>query len=253
VRQFSFFARLGAKNTSDLPHAKLKPEHCPFINALAMNRHTHHLDPAHDLNLMARAEFPWLDSKSVELLALYISDLLIWNAKINLVGKQDWNSAYHYLIKDSLYLAGLLSRLDHPSDPLSLDLGAGAGLPGIPLRLVWTSGKYYLVEPRQKRGLFLHHAVRTLALPRTHVRTCRAEDLQEPPADLILSRAMCPWPQLLSLARPLLSDQGRVVVFSNQTWNPDYTCPQGWTFQFQEGYPVTDREQRYFWVFSPMT
>ena len=218
-----------------------------------MNRHTHDLVPTQQLIRITRAEFPWLDSTSLELLALYISELLIWNAKINLVGKQDWNSAYHHLIKDSLYLAGLLSRLDLPQDPLSLDLGAGAGLPGIPLRLVWTSGEYYLVEPRQKRGLFLHHAVRTLALPRTHVRICRAEVLQIPPADLILSRAMCPWPQLLSLARTLLSDQGRVVVFSNQTWNSDHICPQGWALHFQEGYPVTNREHRYFWVFSPMT
>lgn len=218
-----------------------------------MCRHTHHLVPIKKLDRLVRSEFSWLNSTSLELLAFYISELLTWNAKINLVGKQDWSSAYHYLMKDSLYLAGLLSRLDLPPVPLSLDLGAGAGLPGIPLRITWTSGEYYLVEPRQKRGLFLHHAVRTLALPRTYVRICRAEDLQDPPADLILSRAMCPWPQLLSLARPLLSDQGRVVVFSNQAWNPDHTCPQGWALHHQEGYPVTDREQRYFWVFSPMT
>ncbi|MDZ7762566.1 MAG: RsmG family class I SAM-dependent methyltransferase [Desulfovermiculus sp.] len=209
--------------------------------------------PTPELGRMARSEFPWLQSASLELLSLYISELLTWNKKINLVGKQNWESTYSYLVKDSLYLAELLSRLDLPPAPLSLDLGAGAGLPGIPLRIVWTAGEYYLVEPRQKRGLFLHHAVRTMSLPRTYVRICRAQEVHDHPADLILSRAMCPWPDLLSLARPMLSGQGRVVVFSNQVWNPAHTCPEGWAFLRQESYQAGNLEQRYFWVFSPMT
>ena len=209
--------------------------------------------PAQELNRIARPEFPWLDTKSLQLMALFISELLAWNTKINLIGKQDWLSAYRFLIKDSLYLAELLPQLDMPQDPLALDLGAGAGLPGIPLRIVWPIGEYLLVEPRQKRGLFLHHAVRTLSLPRTYVRICRTQDLDQQPANLILSRAMCPWTELLSLVQPMLSPQGRVVIFSNQSWNPDQSCPCGWNFDREMKYPVGPDWQRYFWVFSPMT
>ncbi|MFO7802138.1 MAG: RsmG family class I SAM-dependent methyltransferase [Desulfovermiculus sp.] len=209
--------------------------------------------PVEELSRIARPEFPWLDTKSLQLMALYISELLAWNTKINLIGKQDWQSAYQLLIKDSLYLAQLLPQLDLPQDPLGLDLGAGAGLPGIPLRIVWPPGEYLLVEPRQKRGLFLHHTVRTLSLPRTYVRICRTQDLDQPPASLILSRAMCPWTQLLPLVQPMLSPQGRVVIFSNQSWNPGQNCPCGWKFHREMKYPVGPNGQRYFWVFSPIT
>lgn len=211
------------------------------------------LVPVQDLNRIARTDFPWLDTLSLELLARYISELLTWNKKINLIGKQDWSSAYQFLIKDSLHLPALLTQLDLPKHPLTLDLGTGAGLPGIPLRIAWPTGEYLLVEPRKKRALFLHHAVRTLSLQRTYVRTCRTEDLHEPPADLILSRAMCSWLDLLPLVRPLLSTQGFVVIFSNQYWDPGQACPAGWRLQQERAYPIKPDLDRYFWVFSPMT
>ncbi|MFP4259295.1 MAG: 16S rRNA (guanine(527)-N(7))-methyltransferase RsmG [Desulfovermiculus sp.] len=212
-----------------------------------------HPVPIKELSRIAGLEFPWLEASSLQLLAQYISELLIWNRKTNLIGKQDWASAYHFLIKDSLYLAGLLTRLDLPAQPLTLDLGAGAGLPGIPLRIVWPAGEYVLVEPRQKRALFLHHAVRLSSLLRTRVRMCRAEELREHPADLIISRAMCPWTELLDLAGPLLSSQGRVVIFSNQAWDAVPNCPDGWELCLEESYPAGDQVYRYFWVFSPIT
>jgi 16S rRNA (guanine527-N7)-methyltransferase len=209
--------------------------------------------PSKEFSRIVRLEFPWLDAPSLRQLAQYISELLIWNKKINLIGKQDWISAYQSLIKDSLYLARLLTRLDLPAHPLTLDLGAGAGLPGIPLRIVWPAGEYVLVEPRQKRALFLHHAVRMTSLLRTRVCTRRAEELHEDPADLIVSRAMCPWHELLDLAGPLISSQGCVVIFSNQPWDPATNCPVGWKLFLEEGYPAGDNWERYFWVFSPIT
>lgn len=209
--------------------------------------------PVKELSRMAAADFPWLNSSAASQLARYISELLTWNAKINLIGKQDWLSAYRFLVQDSLHLAELLHRLDLPEHPLSLDLGAGAGLPGIPLRIVWPPGECLLVEPRQKRSLFLHHAVRTLDLQRTHVRTCRVGDLDPTSADLILSRAMCPWDELLPKVRPLLAPNGRVIVFSNQSWGPERICPPGWRMQEEVPYPVQPDLIRYFWVFSPIT
>lgn len=209
--------------------------------------------PSKELSRIARPEFPWLDASSLQLLAQYISELLTWNKKTNLIGKQDWASAYQFLIKDSLYLARLLSRLDLPAQPLTLDLGAGAGLPGIPLRIVWPAGEYVLVEPRQKRALFLHHAVRLSSLLRTRVCMCRVEELREQPADLIISRAMCPWAELLDLASPLLSSQGRVVVFSNHVWEPTRNRLDGWKLSLEESYPAGNNGYRYFWVFSPIS
>ncbi len=218
-----------------------------------MPRQSPHKVPRHELYRLLKSEFPWINTRSSEQLVTYIAELLNWNAKINLIGKQDWSSTYRFLIRDSLYLKTLLDQLPFPRDPLTLDLGAGAGLPGIPLRIIWPAGEYLLVEPRQKRGLFLHHVVRVLSLQRTYVRICRTEQLCEPPADLILSRAMCSWDELLPLARPLVSPQGLVVAFSNHCWDQNHTCPSGWRMKQETAYPIQSGLTRYFWVFSPMT
>ena len=69
-------------------------------------------------------------------LAAYLDMLVRWNRRTNLVGARTWQEAA-LLALDSLPLARLLDRLPLPAAPCVWDLGAGAGLPGIPLRCVW--------------------------------------------------------------------------------------------------------------------
>ena len=195
-------------------------------------------------------EFPNLSSGQIQDLATYLHELMLWNRKTNLVGKRDWRLAYHDLIKDSLYLAACLQELDLPQKPLSLDLGAGAGIPGIPLRILWGKGRYLLVEPRQKRALFLHHILRHIPLAQSEVHCCQAQDLCEPPADLVLSRALCPWPEFLSLASPLLAPSGLILTFSKHSWEQeDGLCPSGFDLVQERAYPGQDKTWRYFWFF----
>jgi 16S rRNA (guanine527-N7)-methyltransferase len=150
-------------------------------------------------------------------LAIYIALLVKWNKSMNLVGPKKWQEIFSTLIVDSLYLADFLNDLDIPDEPLVLDLGAGAGLPGIPLRCVWQDGEYVLVESRQKRSIFMRTALNAMGLPRTSVFNGRAENLDENmlPADVIVSRAFMPWPELLDFVKPMLSSEGRIVVLSN--------------------------------------
>lgn len=149
-------------------------------------------------------------------LAAYLSLLVKWNSRMNLVGPSRWEGILEDLIQDSWHLADLLQTLA-PQPEATLDLGAGAGLPGIPLRIFWTSGQYHLVEPRQKRALFMEQAVFALDLPRTAVCCGRMEMLPESlhNADLLLSRAFRPWKALLRDVRGLLAPGGRVVIMSN--------------------------------------
>ena len=151
------------------------------------------------------------------ILAYYLTLLVKWNKSMNLVGPQGWEQVFHSLIIDSLHLADFLNSLELPESPVSLDLGAGAGLPGIPLRTLWQAGDYHLVEARQKRSIFMRTALRIMKLPRTHVFQCRAEKIpqQTLPADLILSKAFMPWKELLVFVKPMLGPQGRVVILSN--------------------------------------
>lgn len=88
-------------------------------------------------------------------LAEYLQLLCRWNKAMNLVGAHHWRDAMQRLVADSFHLATFLDGLPLPEDPLCWDLGSGAGLPAIPLRMAWQRGTCWLVEAREKRALFL--------------------------------------------------------------------------------------------------
>ena len=159
-----------------------------------------------------------LSAEEARLLTVYLGLLVKWNSRMNLVGPATWTEILEILIQDSWHLADLLQTLT-PQPGQTLDLGAGAGLPGIPLRVFWQSGDYYLVEPRQKRAIFMEQAAAHMKLPRTKVICGRMEALPAArrQADLIVSRAFMPWKKLLAEVRGYLALQGRVLVMSNET------------------------------------
>ncbi|MFH1914931.1 MAG: 16S rRNA (guanine(527)-N(7))-methyltransferase RsmG [Pseudomonadota bacterium] len=191
-------------------------------------------------------------------LADYLGQLVKWNAKMNLVGPSDWRTVFDTLVVDSLYLADFLKGLDLGDAPLCLDLGAGAGLPGIPLRMLWPRGDYWLVESRDKRATFMRSAVGRLGLPATHVFHGRAEEAlgkldrhgQHATADLIVSRAFMPWPELLPFVRPMLRPGGTLVVLANTPPPPEPDLPAGWSLADVASYPVAGKT-RYFWSLRP--
>ncbi|WP_147819276.1 16S rRNA (guanine(527)-N(7))-methyltransferase RsmG [Salidesulfovibrio onnuriiensis] len=188
-------------------------------------------------------------------LAAYLELLEKWNRKMNLVGPARWPEVLKRLVVDSIHLAAFLKDLDLPADPVTLDLGAGAGLPGIPLRMFWQAGQYWLVEVRQKRCGFMRTALGRLELPATHVFMGRAEDspahLEAEGyghcADLILSKAFMPWRKLLDFAVPLLSAEGVLVILSNDPAPRD--LPESWRLLGTVAYPVMGKNH-HFWALS---
>ena len=120
--------------------------------------------------------------------------------------------------------------------PETWDFGAGAGLPGIALRMVWQRGSYRMVESREKRALFLATVLARLNLPRTWVFRGRAETFMPGrKADLILSRAFMPWREILELVRPRLKPEGRVILLTREAVRPE----KGWvcaaSFSYRAG------------------
>lgn len=182
------------------------------------------------------------------------TDLLAkWNARTNLVGPRTKADIAQTLFLDSLHLARFLKELPLPTAPLETwDLGAGAGIPGIPLRLVWDAGDYFLVEVREKRVLFLRTALALLKPARTMVHSGRAEQFMKirskagKPADIILSRAFMPWPELLPFAGPYLATNGRLIILAN-TPAPEKDFPEDWKLEASRHYSVLEKD-RYFWV-----
>ncbi len=195
----------------------------------------------------AALPYPLADA-ALEGLRAYLETLLKWNKVMNLVGPSDWRDVLETLVSDSFHLASFLNGLSLPAEPRCRDLGSGAGLPGIPLRLVWDKGEYVLVEAREKRALFLKTVVGLLQLPEVRVFQGRAEKnlAAEPPVDLIVSRAFMPWEKVLDLVREFVVPGG-AAVFLTLTPIPD-NPPAGWTGLAEQSYSAAGAF-RYFWAF----
>lgn len=183
---------------------------------------------------------------ALEPLTVYLGMLMRWNVVMNLVGTRTWQDTLRNLVADSFYVADVLTNAVLPPEPLTLDLGAGAGLPGLPLRMLWQKGSYTLIEAREKRALFMQNALSQLALPRTHVFHGRVETYfaTHTPADCILSRAFMPWPQLLAFVRPHLHAQGHVLCM---TRTPPPPLPSHWHIVTSKEYRVHN-DLRWLWL-----
>jgi 16S rRNA (guanine527-N7)-methyltransferase len=151
----------------------------------------------------------------------YEGELLAWNKRMNLVAKGDESSLWTRHFLDSLIgwsLALSLHPYHLPHNPAVLDIGTGAGFPGLPIKLVWPEINLTLVESIRKKTLFLKHLVETLKLRDASVLNARAESLARDPAheshyDCILSRAVTNLNNLIKLGFPLLKDRGRLIAW----------------------------------------
>jgi 16S rRNA (guanine527-N7)-methyltransferase len=202
-----------------------------------------------------------VEPEQAELLAVYLDQLIKWNKKMNLVGPSDWRTVFDRLVVDSLFLADFVAGLNLHDHPLCLDFGAGAGLPGIPLRVLWQAGDYWLVEVREKRATFMKSALGRLRLPATSVFLGKAEDAlgrlsrsgHQATADLILSRAFMPWQKLLDFIHPMLRKgpdrSGIAIILANDPPPAESAIPDGWQLGDVASYPAAGSE-RYFWSFK---
>jgi 16S rRNA (guanine527-N7)-methyltransferase len=137
-----------------------------------------------------------------------------------------WNRTHHLTslrtradIGRGLFLDSLLFRAVLPRGPVrALDIGAGAGIPGIPLRLVDPGLSLTLIESRRKPVSFLHALLRELALPDIAVYHGRAESIiSEVPElkrqfDVVLARAVGLGAGLIDMAKAYLRPGGRLIA-----------------------------------------
>jgi 16S rRNA (guanine527-N7)-methyltransferase len=146
--------------------------------------------------------------------ARYADLLLVWNRAHHLTALKTRAEIGQGLFLDSLLFGTLLPR----GPARVLDIGAGAGIPGVPLRLVEPELSLTLIESRRKPVSFLHALIRDLALPDITVHHGRAEDVvvQLPELkgifDRVLTRAVGRSPELIELAMQYLRPGGRLIA-----------------------------------------
>jgi len=157
-----------------------------------------------------------LDEKGVEAFDLYLKELLKWNQKINLTAIRTEKGIVikHFLDSLSVY--------PHLPQPFSLlDIGSGAGFPGIPLKIVNPSLRITLIDSVRKKVDFQRHIIRMLGLQggeAIHGRIQDKEILQkmEGRFDIVISRAFSNLPNFLLLCFPFLKGGGIALAMKGE-------------------------------------
>lgn len=148
----------------------------------------------------------------LEQFSLYYATLLDWNNRINLTAITDLEGVQVRHFLDSLTVgAALLAELGTQSPPTGfclLDIGTGAGFPGVPLKIVWPQLKVALADSTGKKTAFLKELAITLALKDVEIITARAEELGQNKThrwryDAVTARAVASLPVLCEYCLPL--------------------------------------------------
>jgi len=156
-----------------------------------------------------------LEGKSVDNILLYCRELTKWNKRINLIARNtppDDILEKHFL--DSLTLLSVIDLYGDKS-PTLLDVGTGAGFPGLALAAVKPKLQVTLVEPRQKRISFLRHIIRTLQLANVTVIDDRLEhsnNLAGENFSFITSRAVADADRFLAMIKDVSGPETTVIV-----------------------------------------
>lgn len=169
-----------------------------------------------DITTGAEAMGVQLDEQAMARLFIYFTELERWNRKVNLVSRQqhDW-IRIHFLDSMAPLGLGLLGEGDRV-----VDLGAGAGFPGVPLKIAMEGLFLGMAEASGKKCAWLKHLTRVLEIEEAQVLEGRFEDLIDNGwaggFDIAVSRAAAkPW-KILDLARPFLVPGGRVLVYTTE-------------------------------------
>ena len=158
---------------------------------------------------------PFLPDVSTELAAqlqTYLDLLLRWNARMNLTAIRDPEQIVARHFGESLFAAAALRDFGALASAASLvDLGSGAGFPGIPIKLVTPELRLTLVESQNKKATFLREAVRALGLSHIVVHGGRAENW-DAHASIVTLRAVEKFERTLPVAAGLVAQAGTLCL-----------------------------------------
>ena len=155
-----------------------------------------------------------LSPEQLDMFEIYYNELILWNRRINLTAITDYDEVQlkHFLDSLTVILAG--KELGNAS---IIDIGSGAGLPGLPLKILCPELKLTLLEATTKKVSFLKQLTDKLKFPDVAIVNSRAEEaahniLYREKFDIVLSRAVAKMTTLVELALPFCKIGGCLVA-----------------------------------------
>ena len=167
---------------------------------------------------------------------VYRRELLQWNEKTNLISDKSAGEIESRHFLDSLtalqFIGSENSRI--------IDIGSGAGFPGIPLKIACKTLQLYLVETNRKKVSFLKHIVRLLNLTDTVVLHERVENLLQDARwkeffDVLISRAAFKLPEMLPWGAFFLKPSGRLIALKGKDMAAEFSQAEAVAAQYGFG------------------
>ena len=160
-----------------------------------------------------------LDRLQIEQFETYFNGLADWNRRVNLTSVTDYAGVQTKHFLDSLTVC-LAAGNPLPSGIRLVDIGAGAGFPGLPLKIAFPDIRLSLVEATGKKADFLSYLTKKLGLDGVDVLRGRAEDLAHEPNlresfDLAVSRGVAQLSTLAELTLPFCETRGALITLKH--------------------------------------
>ena len=169
--------------------------------------------------------FP-VSRETLSRLEAYTHLLIRWSARINLVGRDTLPDLWRRHILDSAQLR----RMIPDSAQNLIDLGSGAGFPGLVLAILGVPG-VELVEADSRRSAFLREAARVTHAEVT-IRPSRIQAVSPHAVDVVTARACAPLPRLLDFAQPFLAPSTVCLFPKGERFAEELTLArEGWTMR----------------------
>jgi 16S rRNA (guanine527-N7)-methyltransferase len=155
-----------------------------------------------------------LSTAQLEQYEIYYRELVDWNKQINLTAIIDYQEVQIKHFLDSLTV---ILGWQQAKTGAVIDVGTGAGIPGVPLKIAFPDIKLVLLEATAKKADFLHHIISELRLDGVEIVVGRAEEVAHETRyrerfDLVLSRAVAPLPTLVELTLPFCVIGGSFIA-----------------------------------------
>jgi 16S rRNA (guanine527-N7)-methyltransferase len=171
-----------------------------------------------------------LSAEQVEQFDVYYRELLDWNRRINLTAITGYEEVQVKHFLDSLTVT--LALKPDNKDFRLIDVGSGAGLPGIPLKILMPDIKLTLLEATAKKAAFLNHISQKLRLKDVAVVVGRAEDIAHredyrEQFDIVLSRAVASLASLVELTLPFAAIGGCFIAQKKGAVDPELSQATG--------------------------
>ena len=161
-----------------------------------------------------------LSKEKITALKVYETALVEWNQQVNLTAVRDPEGVQIKHFLDSMTILKAWERTLPPER--LIDVGTGAGFPGLVLKLFWPATRVTLVESVGKKADFCRHIVQQLGLEQVTILSERAEVVGQDPLhrqmyDLAVARAVARMPILMEYLLPLVHRNGKVMAMKGET------------------------------------